>query len=158
MAEIEDPIVFIKNCNFSSLSLEEKLNLKNSQKRPDLNLTQKDGKTLRKFQKSWYESFRWLTGSFEKNAIYCFPCVLFGGDDTAWAKDGVTVIKNFVQKAHKHASSKKHIACNEFFTMLGKVRIDHALVEAEKSNALQHNEKVIKNRHIVGRLIDVVCF
>lgn len=156
--DIEDPITYIKERTFSSLSLEEKLNLKNSQKRPDLNISQKDGKTIRKFQKSWYESFSWLTGSVSSmNALYCFPCVLFGGEE-AWAKDGISVIKNFVQKANKHASSKKHISCNEFFCMLGKVRIDHTLIEARKINALQHNEKVRKNRQIVGRLIDVVCF
>lgn len=156
-ADIEDPIMYVKQRSFSTLSLEEKLHLKNSQKRPELNITQKDGKTIRKFQKSWYESFTWLTGSVNTNALYCFPCSLFGGEEP-WAKAGVNVVKNFVQKANKHASSKKHISCNEFFCMLGKVRIDHALVEAQKKNAQQHNENVRKNRHIVGRLIDVVCF
>lgn len=158
VAQIDDPISFLKGKKFSLLTLEEKLQLKNSQKRPDLKLSQKDGKTVRHFNVNWYTTFTWLTGSVATNKVYCFPCVLFGGDDSSWAKDGVDIIKNFVIKANKHASSKKHISCMDFFQMLGKVRIDHALAESKKIDALRHNEKVSKNRQIVGRLIDVVCF
>ncbi|XP_072376039.1 zinc finger MYM-type protein 1-like, partial [Diabrotica undecimpunctata] len=44
------------------------------------------------------------------------------------------------------------------FHLLGKVRIDHAIDHGKKIDAQRHNERVVKNRKIVGRLIDVVRF
>lgn len=88
---------------------------------------------------------------------YCFPCTIFGGDEP-YGKEGSDVIKNFEAKATKHEISRKHIMCSDYFQMLGRVRIDHAIQEGGRLSASKHNEKVEKNRRIVGRLIDSICF
>lgn len=121
----------------------------NSHKKPHLTISQKDGKVTRNFNVKWYEKLYWLTGSEETKRLYCFPCLLFG-DDSPWVKYGINIIKKIVDKVNKHAVSRKHIFASECFRMLGKTRIDHVLVEAKRMEGIRHNEKVSKNRKLLG--------
>lgn len=151
-----DPVHFILNNPFSSLTFEQKVKLKSKITRPSLNLSQKDGKVTRKFQNTWYSKYRWLCGSSVKETLHCYYCLLFGGEEP-WSHSGIITIKNFEAKAVKHAGTKTHIKNAEMFHMLGRSRIDHCLSEATRLQDLKHNENVTQNRRIVGRLIDVVC-
>ena len=158
-----DSVHFLLNNSFSKLTFEEKLKIKSKRRKPNLNITEKDGKTVRKFQYTWYNKYVWLTGyscvSEDKtiNRLHCFYCLMFNGEEP-WNKTGVSKIKNFEAKAKKHAASKIHIQCAEFYHTLGKVRIDHSISAAIRQQDIKHNEIVTANRRILSRLIDVVCF
>ena len=78
------------------LTLAEKLQIKAKGRHcPDLvensgNVGTSNGKHYtRKFQiQKFMKKHQWLTGCLETNALYCFPCLLFGGEST-WTKVGI---------------------------------------------------------------------
>lgn len=152
-----DPFLYFTTHPFSNLSIEDKLKVKNLMPKPDLDISQRDGKYLRKFQKKWYFTYEWLAGSLKTNKVYCYPCFLFNGE-YPFGKGGLDIIKNFHARANKHTSSQLHIRNNEFFHLMGKTRIDHSISSAAKQAAIRHNESVTKNREIVSRLLDCVSF
>lgn len=81
MTTVED----LKKIVFSQLTLEEKLKIKNEgRKTPDLMISQegtsKNKKYIRSFNSDWYQKISWLCGCETTNALFCFPCLLFGGD------------------------------------------------------------------------------
>lgn len=142
----------IANCSY-----ERKLELTKNRPTPFLNLHLVDGKTTRKFQYTWYSKYEWLTGSTNKSKLFCYCCLLFGGD-YVWGVDGVTTVKNFERKANIHSISGKHLRCQEKFKLFGRNRIDPALSEEQRLAALKYNEQVGNNRRILSRLIQVVCY
>jgi len=105
----------------------------------------------------WYTKFNWLTGSVERNILYCYICVLFR-EENEWSINGIPNIKNLVRKVGKHQISKKHLTYKENFHMLGKNRIEYTISESRPLTAINHNKEVDINRKIFARLIDVVCF
>jgi hypothetical protein len=138
-------------------SFEHKLQLKTKKPTPRLSLETVDGKTIRKFQISWYTKYAWLAGSKNLGKLFCYYCLLFRGEKT-WGSDGISVMKNFDRKASKHAISKTHLTSQEEFMLLGANRIEHALSEGRRLAAIKHNENVGVNRRILTRLIHVICF
>ncbi|XP_022161669.1 zinc finger MYM-type protein 1-like isoform X2 [Myzus persicae] len=118
-----------------SYSYEHKLELKNKRPTPLLNLDVLDGKTIRKFQFSWYSK-----------------------GDKKWSNEGITGVKNFDRTASKHAISEKHLLCQEQFQLLGQNQIDLIASEGKRLAALKFNEQVGNNRRILSRLIQVVCY
>src|SRR5678815_2801187 len=97
---------------FSTLKHEEKLQVKRL--RPyqprDVHINQKDGKKNRTFCKSWFEKKKWLTVSDNKNALFCFYCLLFGGENV-WARTGCNDLKP-VSYTHLRAhETPEHLVC-----------------------------------------------
>jgi hypothetical protein len=94
---------------FSQLSLTEK---KSWPSFPDLQLikTSSSRKSTyqTKFNPQIYSKHNWICGCEVKNALFCFPCLLFGGD-AAWTKTGVTDLGHLPEKNEKHKNSAKHI-------------------------------------------------
>lgn len=86
---------------FSSMSLEEKMEVKRlGTHRPnDVEITQKDKRQNRKFcvRPIWFQRKDWLTASVAKHSLFCFPCLLFGGD-TAWTQQGIVDLKHLSDK------------------------------------------------------------
>ncbi|KAL4119236.1 hypothetical protein QTP88_012077 [Uroleucon formosanum] len=62
------------------------------------------------------------------------------------------------RKSEKHAISQKHLTNQEKFHLLGKVRIEHAILEGRRLAAVKHNGQVGINRRLIARMIHVVCF
>lgn len=152
-----DILDFLFKNSFNTLTYEEKCQLKSNRPTPNIALEYKEGKFVRKFQYSWYTKFPWLTGSDKLNKVFCFYCVIFGGEKE-WTVDGISSIKNFIRKSEKHSISKKHLINQEKFHLLGKVRIEHAISEGRRLAAIKHNEQVSINRRLLARMIHVVCF
>lgn len=104
----------ILKSKFSSLSLEKKVEIKNLG-RPLLNLSNlinksKKGKNEynRYFNIELYQKYKWLCGCEVANALFCFPCVCFGGD-LSWSKTGITDLIHLLAKINKHENSFKHL-------------------------------------------------
>jgi hypothetical protein len=154
----------LKKLNFTVLSIETKIELKNSGRPvPDLNLVQEQkqyknkGAFTRRFDKSVYKKTPWICGCEETNAFFCFVCLLFGGDDK-WTEEGVCDLKHLVTKSNSHEGSKKHKDNFMSFQLLGRTNIATCLstVDAEEQEIKKHNEKVTKNRDILAKLIDIL--
>lgn len=114
-----DAVKYLLETNLSSLTLKNKIYLTTKISRPKISLFSKDGKSIRKFQHSWYSKYEWLCGTVQGKSekLLCFYCLLFGGDEP-WSRTGINVIKNFESKAKKHDASQAHIKCAKAFCKL----------------------------------------
>lgn len=75
-----------------------------------------------------------------------------------WNKNGFSDLNNLHKLIKRHSSSKAHIQSIIKEKTFGKIRIEHALDDQLKIRTENHNQQVRKNREILKRLIDVVCF
>ncbi|KAF2902704.1 hypothetical protein ILUMI_03483 [Ignelater luminosus] len=73
---------------------------------PAIDLVLSEKKQKRTFQMTWYNTFKWLTRSLNNKKLYCYVCLLFGGEKE-WSAEGISTIRNFERKAVKHQISKK---------------------------------------------------
>ena len=141
---------------FSLMSMQEKVEIKRlGAHHPKINLTQKDAQN-RTFCPSWVQKKEWLTASVAKNALFCFPCLLFGGE-TAWTQQGVVDLKHLSDKIKKHECSAGHIGNCIKLSMLGKVHTGCQLDEGHRISTQRYNEQV-KNRHCLSRIVDCIKF
>lgn len=128
---------------------------------PNISLTQESksrtSSYTRKFQSSSYDKWDWLCGCSVKNVLYCFPCVVSGGDGV-WARTGFQTISRMKEKCQQHEKSKEHMQSCVSFQMLGKVDIRTCLSNAYAQSIEQHNELVDKNRRILADILKCLIF
>ena len=76
--------------SFPQLSQEEKLEVKRLGPGRSESST-KSGSSSRRFTKTWYPKYIWLTGCSQSGKLYCFPCLLIGNSsrEKAWNQSGV---------------------------------------------------------------------
>lgn len=147
---------------FFKYSYEEKIELK-AKGRPLVDITiEKTGVSrgknyTRKFSRDIYSKNEWICGCNKKNALYCFPCLLFGGDK-AWTEIGVTDLKHLSLKIKRHENSKSHLHNCMEFALLGSTNIMAQLDSAYWVNIQRHNENVSKNRYILSKIINCIKF
>lgn len=150
--------------SFSSLNFSEKQRII-SQGRPTPNLTfmsvvSKDKKKTysRHFRECWYTEIRWLCGCKVLKKLFCWPCILFCAESIVWNKTGVSDLNNFQNLKRRHEATSGHISAAMALIKFGKTRIEFCLSQAFKNEVQKFNENVKKNRHILSRLIDAVCY
>jgi hypothetical protein len=95
-------VSYLQQITFSQLCLSEKSDVKShGRPLPDLKIvkTSSSRKSTyqRKFNPEIYSEHDWLCGCDVKNAFFCFPCLLFGGDAT-WTSTGVTDFGHLPEK------------------------------------------------------------
>ncbi|CAH1967268.1 unnamed protein product [Acanthoscelides obtectus] len=151
--------------NFSSLSLEQKIEVKNAGRpTPEINLTQTTkGKSryfIRKFKMEIYEKNNWICGCSTTNRLFCFACLLFGHGvaEPAWTKNGIADLGHLAQKIKKHENTQVHINAQLEMQLLGKVDIRQQLDSAYRRSIQQQNEQVRKNRYVLSKIIDCIKF
>lgn len=146
---------------FSTLNFTQKL-LLITKGRPTpamKNLTTKMKNCVRHFYpEKTYEQFKWLTGCENISKLFCWPCLLFENEKGLWNKSGFSDLNNFHKAVKRHVMSKAHLQAVLKEKVFGQTRIDHALNKQIEISHRQHNELVDKNRKILKRFIDVVCF
>ncbi|XP_069696985.1 zinc finger MYM-type protein 1-like isoform X1 [Periplaneta americana] len=111
----------------------------------------------RNFNKTVYEKWNWMCGCPLDNAVFCFPCILFGGENM-WTKTGVKDLKHLLDKSKKHGMTRRHLDNEMSFAVLGKTDIRKQLNDGYRASVRKHNELVDKNRYILSRIIDAVKF
>lgn len=126
---------------------------------PNLKLEYKArGNTLiRKFNDENYSRWTWLCGCPTTNALYCFPCIIFEGED-AWTSTGFKNISNMKDRCDKHANSKAHQKNNQSLKLMGTVDIRKSMSSASQQGLIQHNNLVSKNRRILGHILRCILF
>ncbi|XP_031335766.1 zinc finger MYM-type protein 1 isoform X2 [Photinus pyralis] len=147
---------------FFKHSHEEKIELKaKGRPLPDI-IIEKTGVSrgksyTRKFNRDIYLKNEWICGCNKRNALYCFPCLLFGGDK-AWTEKGVTDLEHLSSKIKRHENSKSHLHNCMEFALLGSPNITAQLDSAYWLNVQRHNENVSKNRYILSKIINCIKF
>lgn len=148
---------------FSARSIQEKIEIKRlGRPTPNLeNFTQivKTGKRefKRKFKIDIYDKCSWLCGCQTRNALFCFQCVLFNGEDT-WSKIGFKDLNHLVLRTKKHEASQAHISNSLKLALLGKNNIAEQLDSAYRKNIALHNELVKQNCYVLGIIINCIRF
>jgi len=147
---------------FSLRSTEEKVEIKRlGRPKPLLTINQtvqtKKRSFNRKFNPDVYDKYDWLCGCEIKNALFCFCCILFGGEDT-WTKQGVVDIQHLQDRAKKHASSKMHMKNSLSLVMFGNANVAQQLDSAYRRTIEIHNQKVAENRYVLNIIINCIRF
>ena len=147
---------------FSLLTLKEKLDVKRlGRPTPFITLTQEckshSKKIMRKFNSSIYEKYDWLCGCSIRKAVFCFPCILFGGE-TLWTTKGMADLNHMHFRASKHCKSSMHLNNTLNLAVLGKYDICSLLDSSYRRSIQEHNNKVSHNRHILKLLINCILF
>lgn len=131
---------------------------------PPLNILKSDkkqGQTFsRSFKTQWYESHRWLCGSFFKQSLFCWPCLLFAkGRSNVWVFQGFSDLKNLSAAVKKHELSQEHMSSYLTLKRLenNASTIKDALEMQTTLSLKLFNEEVRKNRKLLAYLIDVTC-
>ncbi|KAJ9581626.1 hypothetical protein L9F63_023209 [Diploptera punctata] len=112
----------------------------------------------RKFNSDIYKKNKWLCGCDQKNAFFCFPCLLFRGE-TSWSEVGVTDLAHLNNKIRKHEKSHDHMNNVISLAMLGKVKVQTTQLNLHREQSIaKHNEQVDKNRHVLNLFINCIRF
>ncbi|KAK4882666.1 hypothetical protein RN001_005985 [Aquatica leii] len=150
------------NKSFSCHTLEEKLKIKElGRQTPDLVINQtiksKNRQFHRKFNSDVYKKHTWLCGCTVKNALFCFPCLLFGGEEL-WTRLGTDDINHLSHRISKHERSKIHMRNVMNLTVFGKTSIALELDSAYRKTIDLHNQTVTHNRYILNLIINCIRF
>ncbi|GBL86441.1 Zinc finger MYM-type protein 1 [Araneus ventricosus] len=154
----------LKQLHFSTLCLEQKIELKLLRPTPSLNLIQvtkcKTRDFKREFKSDLCEKCSWICGCESTNRLFCFPCLLLAkqNGDSSWVSYGVAYLSHLTQKMKKHECSQSHLNSILEFNLLGKVDVRQQLDIAFRSNVKRHNEKVTKNHYVLTKIIDCILF
>ena len=104
-----------------------------------------------------YDKYDWLCGCGTKTLLFCFPCVLFGGEES-WSKHGITDLQHLHDRAKKHAASKLHMKNTVRLAMFGNVNIAQQLDGAYRRAVEEHNQRVTQNRYVLNIIINCIRF
>ena len=158
----ENTVEYLQSINFDRLTLQQKIDLKGKGRPiPSLMISKAASSRgmsyVRQFNADLYSKNVWLCGCNKKNALFCFPCLLFGGD-SAWAKTGIKDLVHITRKIGKHKASKSHVNNMLNLSLLGSVNIASQLDAGYKISLARHNKQVAENRKILSKIIDCVKF
>lgn len=143
---------------------EQQVIVSNGKPTPDLTGSMmkkvRDGKReyTRRFQMEWYTTIIWLCGCKKTKKIYCWPCVLFNDEINVWSKHGVDDMNAFRILKKRHEMAAEHVAASYLLFKFGKSNIEFNLTKTCKENVDKYNENVNKNRHVLSRIIDAICY
>lgn len=146
---------------FSMRSEDEKLIIKIlGRPTTPIKLTQeikyKNRQFSRKFNSEMYDKHKWLCGCEVKNALFCFPCLLFGTENV-WTKTGIRDIQHLPGKIKKHEYSACHMRNVLKFSLFGSVNIKE--LDSEYRISIDaHNKSVAENRYALNMIINCIRF
>ncbi|XP_042242452.1 zinc finger MYM-type protein 1-like [Homarus americanus] len=159
---MDTKVKYLQSINFTRLTLNEKIEFKRrGRPTPNLNIQQSGTSRSKVYSRQFnvyvYEKCDWLCGCDESNALFCYPCLLYGGDST-WTEIGVTDLNHLQQRIRKHEQCAQHMNNMIDLTLLGKVNIAAQIDTANKLSVAEYNERVRKNRDVLSKITDCVKF
>uniref|UniRef100_A0A146L068 Zinc finger MYM-type protein 1 n=1 Tax=Lygus hesperus TaxID=30085 RepID=A0A146L068_LYGHE len=139
-------------------SFDERVFIKNlGRDIPLLTINQVENRSTRRFNVNIYKQHEWITNCPKMNALFCFPCLLLGGDPL-WTIRGVVDLKHLRERIKSHESNKKHLHNTTELALLGRSNIAVQLDSARQLAVIKHNEQVDRNRYILSEIIDCIKF
>jgi len=154
----------LTNLNFSSLSLEQKIAIKNEGRpKPKLKIIQETntkGKVNKRyFHMEMYDKNDWICGCDVTNKLFCFPCIIFNrSSEISWSKLGINDLSHLSTKIKSHEKTQTHINSQLNLKLLGKQDIRQQLNSTFRLNIQKYNEQVKENRYILSKIINCVTF
>lgn len=120
----------------------------------DVNSTSNGQKTvvITIFDVSTYDQVEWMTGCERRQALFCWPCLLFSAQSNPWNLKGVTTLSCLKETIRTHEKLYCHI----------KAMFDWRISKRKRNfdvsvDCIDQNEMINRNREIIKRIIDVVC-
>ena len=122
------------------------------------NLKRKTGD--RSFQLEWYSRKDWRCGSFTRNGLFCWPCLLFKpGISQSWTERGYTNLRNVWPDGKKHEKSKSHLEDYKKWKKFDvSERVDVMFSRARREETDRHNNEVRQNRGILRTPSEAVSY
>lgn len=120
-------------------------------------ITSKNRTFNRLFNTDIYSKHLWLCGCDVKNELFCFPCLLFEGEEL-WTKTGMSDLNHLSDRIKKHCVSQRHMKNVVQLSLLGNVNIAAQMDSAYRRNIVLHNERVKHNRYVLNIIINCVRF
>lgn len=163
MSELNS-ISSLTKLNFSLLSLEQKIAIKNEGRpKPNLIIVKeskgKDRTFKRNFNIETYDKNDWICGCDITNKLFCFPCVIFNrSNEMSWSKIGIDDLSHLSAKIKSHEKTQTHINAQLSLKLLGKQDIRQQLNSAFRLNIQKYNKQVKENRYILSKIIDCIRF
>ena len=138
---------------------EQRLILNKGRPTPNISCIQVGRDKSRTFKTTWYNTFKWLCGSVNKDGLFCWPCMLVSTKKNVWCDEGFRNWKNLSRSLERHMGSKEHIQNDISVKQLLKraYNILEQLNDQARKFKIEHNIKVQKNREIFKQLIDLTC-
>lgn len=115
----------LQDCRFPALPQEERRRVLGlGPPRPDVIIRQLVNKgrgkhSYRYFKNEWYRKVTWICSCPDRKALFCFSCLLFGGE-ASWTRKGVTDIKHLNERIRQHETSRSHITNFMEWAVLGR--------------------------------------
>ncbi|KAK7939652.1 hypothetical protein WMY93_002978 [Mugilogobius chulae] len=110
----------------------------------------------RHFQTVTYDKNPWLTGCPYLNRLFCWPCLLFCGEQVVWNTKGYSELGNLCESMISHEHSQNHIRSVIFMRTFGGSQVGMQMSPHVKSTIEKHNKKVKNNRDVLQRIINIV--
>ncbi|KAK9869546.1 hypothetical protein WA026_003301 [Henosepilachna vigintioctopunctata] len=113
----------------------------------------------KRFSKDIYSHHYWICGCPFRNALFCFPCLLFfqTSVDSIWNTVGETDLINLQQSINNHKTSKNHLSACVYLSLLGRRRL-YQLNPSEMQEIARHNQTVAQNRQLLSKIINWLKF
>ena len=156
----------LKSVVFSTLSLEEKISVKERGiPKPDLLITQEGNsngkKYKRRFNRAAYDKEWWLCGCPDRNALFCWPCLMFSkGSRNKFSNDGFQKLQTLTGSLKEHKKINAHLDSVSNYEHLGESNIEASCSNAYPYKAAieSHNKKVGENLEILEELVKALFF
>jgi hypothetical protein len=150
---------YLLKYKFSTLTFEDKLEVKRlgAHQPSDLVIVNELVKPKKKltFKSEWFTKKTWLTASVSLKRLFCFPCLIFGGE-TVWAQSGYSDLKHLSERLTSHETSSSHMKNAVTLKLFGKSNIVEKLDSVYRRNIQRHNQEVDKNRYVLSKIISVL--
>ena len=106
-----------------------------------------------------YEKYKLLASFTKLNKLFCWPCLFFyHTKNTVWNKKGYSDLGNLSNAISRHEKTKSPMSSCLQNASFGRARIDLQPDEQTRQHVSAYNLAVHKNREILRRFIDVVCY
>lgn len=152
-------LIYVKN--FSEYTHEEKLELKKrGRPMPVINIEARAVSRGREYKRSCnstevYPKYDWICGCNRKNAFFCFPCLLYGGE-RVWTEEGLIDVQHMSQTLKRHDNSRRHIKNMVNLALLGTAGLRNLLDSTTCNTDQQKNEDMIKHRYVLSKTVDAI--
>lgn len=146
------------------LTNEQILTIKNlGRPTPDISLcttlSYRNKQYNRHFNVKLYKDIPWLCGCNEKNALFCFPCLLLGEvKPSMWTTIGTVDLSHLNQNVKRHERLSWHGSNVVSLALLGCTNIQIQLESSYWVNQQNYKERVDENRYTLSRIIDRIKF
>ena len=117
------------------------------------------------FDTASYDHVEWLTGCDKRQALFCWPCLLFRYRKSSFDRNsledfcnesGLRDLTNLGEQIRQHENHVLHLqSVLDLQLFASKIKVEHFPPSPAFPN---HKKDIERNREIAKRIIDVICY